>query len=96
MAKYANSIPVPELPICPLPANASQAWHELWRSAVHTHSRASETIMHAYAAGVEPSELVYILLRAPKDQLWPMPRFVFGGAYISPARVFGPNGEVAS
>lgn len=98
MAKHANSTPVPIAhlqPPNPLPTKASQAWQDLWQSVMFTHPRAAETLMQAHAAGVEPTELVFIQLCAPKDQHWPMPRFGFGGTYVSPARVFGPNGEVA-
>lgn len=79
----------------PLPDDAPQAWQDLWISTRRCHPNAPKTFLHAYQAGVNPEELVNILLVSPKDHYWLMPRMAFGGTWKKPERVFGPTGEVA-
>lgn len=98
MAEHANSTTVPSAhfpaPI-QLPSNASPAWRDLWQSVGFMHPRATEAVLQAYKAGVDPSDLVTVQLCSPKHQIWAMPRLGFGGSAIEPDRLFGPNGEVS-
>lgn len=98
MADPANSTPAPvaqTVPPSPLPANASQAWTDLWQSIRFIHPRAPEAFRHVYAAGVDPAGLCLVQLQAPKDHIHVMPRLWFGESQRTPCRIFSPIGEVS-
>lgn len=96
MAEHANSIPVPELPICPLPANAPQAWHDFWQQMIFVAppEKGSAAVMNAYVSGVFLEDLCTIQLSCPKDRIQAMPRLWFGDHHWAPCRIFSPSGEV--
>ena len=95
MAKHATSTPAPYAPPpCPLPANASPGWRELWASVLLIHPQIDDAVAAAHAAGVDPSELCLIQLASPVVAQT-MPRLWFGSSDRSPdARIFSPAGEI--
>jgi hypothetical protein len=97
MAEHACSTGAPFAPPpCPLPANASPAWRDLWDSVLLIHPRIDQAIASAYAAGVNPAEVCLIQL-ASRVTGQTMPRLWFGDSDRSPeARVFSPAGEVTA
>lgn len=91
MATLAYSAPAPAAPPpCPLPANASPDWLDLWASLHLVHARVAEAVAFAYAAGVDPRDLSEIQLVSPRGLSRAMPRLAFG------ARIFSPAGEVTA
>lgn len=89
-ALLADSTPArPALPPCPEQADHGPQWRELYESLILTHPRVHEALESAWAAGVDPQDLVAIQI-GPKRAPYTLPRLTFGD------RVFSPAGEVTS